>query len=98
MSKNTLAHVAWDCKFHIVIIPKYQYKVFTREVKEAIRDELKKLCVWLQIEIKEGHVSKDQRQNDQYVVCNHMNLPQHIESGQPKSWLPDIAGQPQLGN
>ena len=59
MAINKLAHVVWDCKYHIVFVPKYRYKIFTKEVKEAVRDELKKLCVWLRITIIEGNVSKD---------------------------------------
>jgi putative transposase len=59
MSKNKLAHVVWDCKYHIVLVPKYRYKIFTRNVKIAIRDEIKKLCLWLGITIIEGHVCKD---------------------------------------
>jgi len=42
-----------------VIVPKYRYNVFKREIREAVRDELKKLCVWMRIEIIEGHVCKD---------------------------------------
>ena len=59
MSKFKLAHVVWDCKYHIVLVPKYRYKVFNRELREAVRDELKKLCMWMRIEILEGHVNKD---------------------------------------
>ena len=59
MLKNKLAHVAWECKYHVVILPKYRYKVFNKELKEALRDGLKKLSVWLQIEILEGHIAKD---------------------------------------
>jgi putative transposase len=59
MAVNKLAHVVWDCKYHIVFVPKYRYKIFTKEVKEAVRDELKKLCVWFGITIIEGNVSKD---------------------------------------
>jgi putative transposase len=46
-------------KYHIVIVPKYRYKVFSKNIREAVRDEIKKLCVWLRIEVIEGHVSKD---------------------------------------
>jgi putative transposase len=59
MSKNKLAHVVWECKYHIVLVPKYRYKVFEKEIREAVRDELKKLCLWLQIVIIEGNVCKD---------------------------------------
>lgn len=44
MGKSKLAHVVWDCKYHIVVVPKYRYKVFSREVREAVREEIKRLC------------------------------------------------------
>jgi putative transposase len=59
MSIDKLAHVVWECKYHIVIVPKYRYKIFSREVKESIKDELKKLCLWMRVEIIEGHVCQD---------------------------------------
>ena len=59
MSTRKLAHVVWDCKYHIVLVPKYRYKVFTKEIKEAVKTELKKLCVWMRIEVIEDHVYKD---------------------------------------
>jgi len=59
MSIDKLAHVVWECKYHIVIVPKYRYKIFSKEIKEAVRDELKKLCVWMRIEVIEGHVCVD---------------------------------------
>ena len=59
MSKNKLAHAVWECKYHIVLVPKHRYKVFEKEIREAVRDELKKLCLWLQVVIIEGNVCKD---------------------------------------
>jgi putative transposase len=59
VSKNTLAHVVWECKYHIVFVPKYRYKIFTKEIKESVRDEIRKLCTWLGIGIIEGHVCSD---------------------------------------
>ena len=35
-------------------------------------------------------------QANQCIVVNPLIEPQHIDSGQPKSWLPAVAGQPQL--
>jgi len=59
MSKKTLSHVVWECKYHVVLVPKYRYQVFGQEVREAVRDELKKLCLWMRLEILEGHVARD---------------------------------------
>ena len=59
MSKKTLSHVVWECKYHVVLVPKYRYQVFAKEVREAVRDELKKLCLWMRVEVLEGHVARD---------------------------------------
>lgn len=59
MSTNKLAHVVWECKYHIVLVPKYRYKTFNHEVKLGVKDELKKLCLWLGIQIVTGNVCKD---------------------------------------
>lgn len=59
MNTFTLAHVVWECKYHVVLVPKYRYQIFTGEVREFLRDEIKKLCMWMKVEIIEGHVCKD---------------------------------------
>ena len=59
MSTNKLAHVIWECKYHVVLVPKYRYNTFTKEVKLAVKDEIKKLCLWMGVEIIAGHVCKD---------------------------------------
>lgn len=42
--KNSLAHSAWNCKYHIVFAPKYRRKVFYQEKKTAIGKILRQLC------------------------------------------------------
>lgn len=59
MGTNKLAHVVWECKYHIVLVPKYRYKIFTRQIRESVREEIRKLRVWMRIEIIEGHVCAD---------------------------------------
>ena len=59
MSKKKLAHVIWECKYHIVMVPKYRYQILVKEVKEAVRNEIKKICTWMRLEIIEGNVCKD---------------------------------------
>ena len=59
MSVNKLAYVVWECKYHIVIVPEYRYKFFSIEVKTAVREELRKLCVCKRLEIIEGKVCED---------------------------------------
>ena len=53
------SHVRWDCKYHIVIVPKYRkkklYGKFKRRVGEIIRD----LCRQKGVELLEGHLKPD---------------------------------------
>lgn len=46
MSVNKLAHVVWENKYHIVIVPEYRHKFFSVEVKTAVRDERYLPCLW----------------------------------------------------
>lgn len=57
--KKTLAHTAWECKYHIVWIPKNRRKVAYGSLKRDIREILRKLCEYKQIEIVEGTVCAD---------------------------------------
>ena len=56
---NSLAHTKWECKYHIVIEPKYRRKVFYEEHRIEVREILRKLCEWKGVEIIEGEVCPD---------------------------------------
>ena len=56
---NTLAHTTWNCKYHIVFAPKYRRKVFFGEKRTEIREILRQLCQWKEVEIIEGEVCPD---------------------------------------
>ena len=57
--KNSLAHTKWNCKYHIVFAPKYRRKVFFEEKRIEIREILRQLCKWKNVEIIEGEVCPD---------------------------------------
>ena len=56
---ESLSHVRWDCKYHVVFMPKYRKKVlygkFRRHVGEILRD----LCRQRGITLLEGHAMPD---------------------------------------
>ena len=56
---QSLSHVRWDCKYHVVIIPKYRKKVFFGRMRAAIGVILRDLCRQKGIEIVEGHAMPD---------------------------------------
>ena len=59
MDGNNLAHTKWNCIYHIVFIPKYRRKVMYGEVRKDVRDAIKTLCGYKDVEILEGSVSID---------------------------------------
>ena len=56
---ESLAHVRWDCKYHVVFIPKYRRKVMYGRLKRQIGAILRSLCEQRGIELVEGHAMPD---------------------------------------
>lgn len=56
---QSLSHVRWDCKYHIVIIPKYRQRVLYGKTKQKIGEILRDLCRHRGIKILEGHAMSD---------------------------------------
>ena len=56
---QSLSHVRWDCKYHIVIIPKYRRKVFYGKLRKQIGAILRDLCRQRGIELLEGQAMPD---------------------------------------
>ena len=56
---HSLAHTKWMCKYHIVFTPKYRRKAIYGELREDIRENIRKLCKYKGVEIIEGHMMKD---------------------------------------
>ena len=53
------AHVKWECKYHIVWVPKYRRKVLYGRVRTRTREIIRDLCGQKGVEIVEGNVRKD---------------------------------------
>jgi REP element-mobilizing transposase RayT len=56
---QSLSHVRWECKYHVVIIPKYRRKVFYGRLRRQIGLILRELCRQRGIELMEGHAMPD---------------------------------------
>jgi putative transposase len=59
VDNSSLSHTKWDCTYHIVFIPKYRRKVMFGELREDIREIIKKLCAYKKVEIVGGCVKED---------------------------------------
>ena len=53
------SHVKWDCKYHVVIVPKYRRKKFFGSLRSEIGKILRQLCRQKEIELVEGHAMPD---------------------------------------
>lgn len=56
---NSLLHIKWLCKYHIVIDPKYRRKVIYKEYRKDLQEIIKTLCKYKGVEILEGHMMPD---------------------------------------
>jgi len=59
LSSNKLSHTSWECKYHVVWIPKYRRKVIYGRLKQEIGFILRKLCEYKGIEIVEATACRD---------------------------------------
>ncbi len=59
MEYQRLSHTTWDCKYHIVFIPKYRQKKLYGSLKKDLRDEFHKLSIRKECRILEGHLMSD---------------------------------------
>ena len=53
------AHVKWDCKYHVVIVPKYRRRKFYGSLRSEIGKILRQLCRQAGIELVQGNALPD---------------------------------------
>ncbi len=56
---ESLAHVRWKCKYHVIFIPKYRRKVIFGSFRLSIGQILRELCDQKGIGLLEGHAMGD---------------------------------------
>ena len=54
-----LAHTIWECKYHLVWIPKYRKKVLYGNLRKYLGEVFKELALHKESEILEGHLMGD---------------------------------------
>jgi putative transposase len=57
--ENSLNHTKWECKYHIVWIPKYRKKSIYKDLREYLGVTLKDLALQKECKIEEGHLMPD---------------------------------------
>lgn len=50
------SHATYDCRYHIVWVTKYRFKVIDKNIEYHLKWAIKEICDWKGIEIIEGAV------------------------------------------
>ena len=56
---SSLSHTRWNCKYHIVFVPKYRRKAIFGKLRSEIGPILRQLCEYKEVEIVEAHAMPD---------------------------------------
>ena len=56
---KSLSHSRWECKYHIVFIPKYRRKVLFGEIRRELGEVFRSLARRRESEVLEGHLMPD---------------------------------------
>lgn len=57
---ESLKHTTWECKYHVVFIPKYRKKVLYQQLRWELGTVFRELAQRQESEIIEGHLMADQ--------------------------------------
>ena len=58
---SSLSHTRWNCKYHVVFVPKYRRKVIYGKLRADIGAILRQLCAYKDVEIIEAHAMPDHK-------------------------------------
>ena len=56
---ESLSHTKWECKYHVVFIPKCRRKTLYQELRRHLGEVFRKLAEQKESEIEEGHLQSD---------------------------------------
>jgi putative transposase len=56
---ESLSHTKWDCKYHVVFIPKYRRKVLYGELRQYLGELFRRLALQKESRIEQGHLMPD---------------------------------------
>ena len=77
-TEDSLAHTRWECKYHVVFIPKYRKKAIFANLRSVLGNVFRELALQKESDIEEGH-----------LLADHMNL---LISVPPKYSVSQVIG------
>ncbi len=74
-----LTHTTWECKYHLVWIPKYRKKMLYGNLRIHLGEVFKELALHKESEILEGHLMGDHVHSvPRSGVCNEQAIRLHL--------------------
>jgi putative transposase len=56
---ESLSHTKWECKYHVVFIPKYRRRALYEELRQHLGEVFRQLARQKESKIEEGHLLPD---------------------------------------
>lgn len=56
---ESLSHTAWDCKHHVVFIPKCRRRTLYAQLRQHLGEVFRKLAAQKECRVEEGHLMPD---------------------------------------
>ena len=56
---RSLSHSRWECKYHVVFIPKYRRKALFGSIRQELGEVFRRLAAQKESAIEEGHLMPD---------------------------------------
>ena len=56
---QSLGHTKWDCKYHVIFIPKYRRRALYGQLRRHVREVFRKLAEQKESRIEEAHLMPD---------------------------------------
>ena len=56
---SSIAHTKWECKYHVVFIPKYRRKALFGELRQHLGSVFRELARQKECKVEEGHLLVD---------------------------------------
>ena len=57
--EQSLSHTKWDCKYHIICIPKYRKKAIFEDLRKYLGEIFRELASQKECKVVEGHLMPD---------------------------------------
>ena len=56
---ESLSHAAWDCKYHVIFIPKCRRRTLYTQLRKHLGEVFRKLASQKECRVEEGHLMPD---------------------------------------